>query len=113
MSGSQAGKQRDVLLYKLHLSQTGSLQLQVSDSSNMSNPKTYMLDKIREAQKILPDADNFDYESPRIKFDDDKHIIIEDPLRLRAILEEFIGRDPRYPFAADRRGAVLKFCNSR
>ena len=113
MSGSQAGKQRDVLLYKLYLSQTGSLQLQVSDSSNMTNLKTYTLDKIREAQKVLPDADNFEYESPRIRFDDGKHIIVKDLLLLRVVLEEFIAQDPTYPFAADRRGSVLKFLNSR
>ena len=86
--------------------------MQVIDSSNMSNPKTYMLDKIREAQKILPDEDNFEYESPRIKFDDGKYIIIEDRLLLRSVLEEFIATDPMYPFADDRHGAVMEFRNS-
>ena len=61
----------------------------------------------------MPDADNFFLEKPSIRFDDDVRIIIEDPMRLQAVLEEFVGQDTGYPFAADRRGAVQEFLNSR
>ena len=45
LGGHQAGKKRDVLIQKLFLSKTGSLQLQVIDSSDASQTKTYLLAK--------------------------------------------------------------------
>ena len=61
----------------------------------------------------MPDADNFFLEKPSIKFDNDMPIIIEDPMLLQAVLKEFLAQDTGYPFAADRRDAVMEFLNPR